>query len=998
MDSLKTLTLSFDDSAQAWLPDSRSSTTGESSSSAHAQALAAASPLAGATGFDDLIFGTEGDDTIDALAGNDTVLGLGGNDKLSGGDGNDTLYGAAGNDVLTGGDGVDTLDGGDGLDTLSGGNGNDTMAGGLGADILTGDGGNDLIFAGDGNDFIDGGPGDDYVFGGDGADTILGGDGNDTVQAGAGDDTIDGGAGNDIIAGEDGKDTLDGGGGADQVYAGPGDDVLVYAPASAASGRALYDGGAGTDTLRLVLTDAQLVDPAIKADLSACAGFMNSHLDPVSVGGTTFTFSSFGLDIRNTEQLMVNGVVYQGDRAKVYIDPTAPSGGNGSLLQPLNSWHDVAWAPNTDYLQKADTVAHESFSVSVLGSAAATVTLGSYGHIDDGGDRHRPEIVGAVTFDGASYVSMQGLKISGAPYGAVTITHGANHITVHDNEISDSQAGVLILASTGGNNRIDGNVIHNNAGQGVGLAGGVAGAGDVVSYNSVFANGFHGIEVSANYATIEYNEVALNGNGAPGTSGIHTYASSPTDDAAHDLTIRLNVVYGSQENFGPDGNGIELDHWTRQVDLYENVLFGNDGQGFVAFQSQDWRFYNNTVFDDMLSPAHANYARPTEVFIGAYSLALADQTKNYTFINNTVASAGNFSGSSGHNITAMLVDAPTIFWSRMIADNHYYNANGGDFYNWGFSLDEIWGPGESGHNIDAWNALKQNGPPDTLGGINLLKGDGILTGDGRVDLMQAGGGNDFLFGMAGDDVLIGGGGDDQLDGGAGVDKMIGGRGNDIYIVDNAADRIWEFPDSGTDTVYTTFNYALPAYVENALVQGSAAAGLAGNDEINFLQGNDAGNGMQGGGASDVLLGMGGNDNLFGDTGDDYIDGGAGEDRLQGGPGHDVLVGGSGDDVFVFQQGEDGDAVLDYEGWYALHGDLLEFHGYGPGASLNYTGADGLWRIDYTKDGIARVDHLELVGVTVLSAVDDYVFIDDSAQPNVTFMPVHSDFSSDSLAF
>ncbi len=235
-------------------------------------------------------------------------------------------------------------------------------------------------------------------------------------------------------------------------------------------------------------------------------------------------------------------------------------------------------------------------------------------------------------------------------------------------------------------------------------------------------------------------------------------------------------------------------------------------------------------------------------------------------------------------------------------------------------------------------------------------------------------GDDTLYGGAAGDVLVGGDGDDRLDGGTGADRMIGGRGDDVYIVDSVEDRVWEFPDSGTDTIFSYVSCGLPAFVENAVLQGGASLSLAGNDAVNFLQGNDADNGIQGGGGNDVVFGLGGSDNLLGGGGDDYLDGGAGRDVLQGGAGYDLLTGGAGDDVFLFNQGEETGAVLDYEGWFGLYGDLLQFNGYGTNATLTYTGSDGLWRIDYVLEGAAMVDHLTLVGVTLLSAVDDYVFL------------------------
>lgn len=942
----------------------------------------------------DTLYGEEGSDTLQGDGDADVLYGGGANDELDGGDGGDFLFGEGGDDAATGGIGDDQLYGGDGNDALAGGDGNDYLEGGLGDDSLVGDAGNDtlaggddadVLEGGDGNNVLLGGAGPDALLGGNGIDFAMGGEGDDLIALGADDDSADGGPGHDVVeggpgsdelAGSEGNDTLDGGEGPDRVYAGVGDDVLLYDAAQPATGgaRDLYDGGSGVDTLRIALSDAQLNDRFLQAEIDNLASFAGGHLDPASSSGALYSLGSLNLDVRNIELVEVNGVLRSPGRPTFYIDPDAVEGGNGSLLHPFNSWQDVNWQAGADYLQKAGTSITDSFTVTAQGTAASPITIGSYGGRTDGGPIDRPVLHGSITFDGAAYATIDGLHITDAPDAAVTIRNGATRISVKNSEISNSGIGVWITDGAGVANLVHGNVIHNNSSHGVAitLAGGAQGEETVVSHNSILANGLHGVELNANWVIVDHNEVGDNGAGRIGTSGIHLFSSTSDEDAARHNTVSFNVVYGSKENFGPDGNGIELDHWTKFTEVHNNVLFGNDGQGFVAFRASDFRFFNNAVFDDARSPAHDNFARPTEVFIGSYSIEMVDQSLNYTFHGNTIASAGTFSGSSQVNITSILVDAPTIFFPRNIGANHYYNAEGGDFYRWGFSPSEVWGPGETGNDIDTWNALKQNGDPDFFDGVNMLKGS-ILEGDARIDLMQGTPEADFLFGMGNNDVLIGSDGNDQLDGGAGVDKMIGGRGDDIYIVDHVDDAVMEFPDSGTDTVYTSSDYALGAFVENALLQGNLAAGLAGNELLNFLQGNDATNGLQGNGGNDVLLGLGGNDNLIGGAGDDYIDGGVGSDILQGGAGYDLLLGGADDDVFVFNAGEETAAVLDFEGWYALHGDLLEFHGYGTGSTLTYTGSEGLWRIDYTSAGAPMVEYLTLVGVTVLSPVDDYVF-------------------------
>lgn len=918
----------------------------------------------------DILFGDEGDDYLNGDDDRDVLFGGAGNDLLAGGAGDDELYGQAGTDDLHGDDGDDILDGGPDADRLYGWDDADQLYGGEGDDLLEGGNGADLIFGGTGNDTLNGGADDDDLFGEDGDDRIDGGSGADRVQGGSGNDVIAGGDDDDQIAGGDGADWIDGGSGGDQVYAGAGNDILDFALANDTGSRDLYDGGQGIDVLRLRLTDAQMADGVLQAEISALAGLAGRSLDPASDAGVLFSFARLPLDVRNIEQIEVNGVARASDRAEVYIDPDAPDGGTGSLLSPFNSWFDVEWRPGTSYLQRAGTTSRDSFSVSLQAAEDTHVEIGTYGNVHG----ERATIIGSITFDGAAHVTLRGLHITGAENGAVNLVNGAHHVVVVDNEISDSAIGVWITNGAGVANHIDANLIHNNSSHGVAitLAGGAPGEETVISRNSILSNGDHGVELHANNVIVELNEVAYNGSANVGTSGIHVFSATPDEDAARHNVIRNNVVFGTYENFGPDGNGIELDHWAKDTEVYGNVLYGNSGQGFVAFRASDFRFYGNFVFDNMRSEAHLNFARPTEVFLGSFSVDLPDQVHDFTVHGNVIASSGAFIGSGSANITALLVDAPTIFLTRNIGANHYFNADGGSFYLWGFSPDELWGPGESGADIEAWNALKQNGDPDMVGGVNLLEGS-IVEGDGRIDLLQGTEQDDALSGGEGSDVLIGSDGNDRLEGGDGADVMVGGRGDDVYFVSDPGDLVMEFPDSGTDTVYSWGTYSLPSFVENAVLLGDEAVGLMGNELPNFLQGNETANGIQSGDGDDVVFGRGGDDYLSGGEGADYLDGGAGNDVLEGGNGHDMLVGGAGEDVFVLRRGEQHGAILDFEGWYALYGDLLLLDGYGADASLTYSGHDGVWQIRHTLDGFEMIEQFTLVGVTLLSGVD-YQFV------------------------
>lgn len=135
---------------------------------------------------------------------------------------------------------------------------------------------------------------------------------------------------------------------------------------------------------------------------------------------------------------------------------------------------------------------------------------------------------------------------------------------------------------------------------------------------------------------------------------------------------------------------------------------------------------------------------------------------------------------------------------------------------------------------------------------DLIQGDPAGFLPGAANLIDAGGGNDTVYGGYGTDTLRGGDGDDLIRG-SGVPAGPG-AGGEVMALQDQADRI---------------------------------EGGAGND-ILF-----------GDGGNDTLLGGVGNDLLVGGAGDDRLQGGEGMDTLRGGIGADRLSGGAGADHFVF---------------------------------------------------------------------------------------------------
>ncbi len=142
-------------------------------------------------------------------------------------------------------------------------------------------------------------------------------------------------------------------------------------------------------------------------------------------------------------------------------------------------------------------------------------------------------------------------------------------------------------------------------------------------------------------------------------------------------------------------------------------------------------------------------------------------------------------------------------------------------------------------------------PPPIVGlTLNGTKAANVLTGSEMED---------FLYGNAGNDTLHALGGSDLLDGGAGNDKMYGGAGDDTYVVQAAADKVYENADEGTDTILASVTYTLPDNVENLPLTGTGNINGTGNALDNVITGNAKNN---------VLAGL---------AGADILDGGAGVD-------------------------------------------------------------------------------------------------------------------------
>ncbi|MDJ0946478.1 MAG: Ig-like domain-containing protein [Kiloniellales bacterium] len=343
--------------------------------------------LIDANGGDDLVHGSDSGETIQGDDGHDRLYGHGGDDKIDGGRGRDYIDGGAGDDELRGGRDVDVIHGGAGDDTIlhnAREDWRDEVHGGEGYDSLVNVGWRNMKLENFGPDNsieridgrwrdVDGTNGDNVL---DFSETEL--HRVRKIDAEDGDDRVTGSAGRETIEGDDGNDIIDAGAGSDKVYAGRDDDVVIHRASENQGSRDYYDGGRGTDTLRLVVSREQYESEAFQADLARYEDFLDDNSRPWSKWGRSFEFETMDLKVRNFE------------RVEVVIEEEEP-GENTPPVAEDDSF--VAQEGNTmsgDLMVNDHDPDGHSLSVTEINGSAVTdgqeVTLGSGALLTIGAD------------------------------------------------------------------------------------------------------------------------------------------------------------------------------------------------------------------------------------------------------------------------------------------------------------------------------------------------------------------------------------------------------------------------------------------------------------------------------------------------------------------------------------------------------------------------------------------------------------------------------------
>jgi Ca2+-binding RTX toxin-like protein len=891
-----------------------------------------AAPFTGTgNALDNDITGGAGNDRLDGGAGNDTLRGNGGEDTLTGGAGNDALYVGAGNATVDGGTDTDTLylaraqgaytivRTGTAEATLTGPDGQ--VIGVKNVERFVFDGGAPVEWATMTADVA--GPGSQRIVGTSLADTVDGGAGDDTLVGGAGDDTymidslgdvIEETADNGIdtalvsigtrnatyvlganvenaiitstaavnLTGNELDNALTGNGAANTLIGGAGDDTL-----DGGAGADRLEGGAGDDTYVVDVAGDKVIETA------------GNGRDTVLTGVATWTLDA------NIENLRYTGT------AKATLTGNAEAneivnGDGGGKLSGLAGNDTLVGGSGADSLAggDGDDVLRAGGGADTLDGGAGTDTAVLDGDraawtVTRTADREVQLVNGAtkvIARDVEDFTFADGTVAFGVLAASTTRTAWSDSLTgTTGNDTIDGLAGADTMAGLAG----DDTYVVDNLGDVVVEA--ADGGTDTVQVAIATANAAYVLADNVEHATVTSKAaVGVTGNGAAnaltGNAAANTLAGLDGNDtldgaAGNDV---LDGGNGDDSLVGGLGND-KLDGGAGN-----DLLDGGAGNDTMAGGAGD-DVYIVDAAGDRVTELAGEGNDTVRTSLASYTLGAELERLVYT-------GSAAFTGTGNALANAIEGGAKNDKLSGGAGDDTLSGHGGSDTLDGGDGDDTVVMDGaRAAYTVEVTateTLLTANGAKTVLKNVET-----VAFADTTLSLA------DLLEGIAtgGNDALTGTGGADTLDGKGGADTMTGLAGDDLYLVDNAGDRVVEAADGGTDTVRIAFatanqTYMLDAHVENAIVTNTVATHITGNGGDNTLTGNGGANTLAGGDGNDSLYGMAGNDRLEGGAGDDLLDGGAGNDTLAGGAGDDVYVVDSKTDTVTELAGEGSDTV------------------------------------------------------------------------------------------
>lgn len=319
----------------------------------------------------------------------------------------------------------------------------------------------------------------------------------------------------------------------------------------------------------------------------------------------------------------------------------------------------------------------------------------------------RPEEPGTVTFnnsivfEGAAHVVLTGVEVSRARHSGVILRHGSEAITVEGVTVRNSGLGIWIGDGAGASHRLIGNTLTGNRTHGIAIdeLNAAPGAETLIEGNVVTDNGMHGMEIDGSHYIVLRNRVHRSGRQLSGCSGIHTFCRTPDRPFGKHNVIAFNIVSGTQETTGQDGNGIQADQWCDDNLIAFNICFDNDGAGVNLFDASRTGVFHNTLVGNMIDSG-GRHAYKAEVSLASDFTREMERPEGNRILNNILS-------ATNPEAVAVFVEATAASRPQEIGNNLLHHARGGLLAHW---APTNW----RGVSISEWNALA-GGVPDLAG-------------------------------------------------------------------------------------------------------------------------------------------------------------------------------------------------------------------------------------------------------------------------------------------
>jgi serralysin len=884
-----------------------------------------------------------------------------------------TRIGTEANDTLTGKGTNDSLIGNGGNDTLNGGAGDDDMSGGDGDDVYIVDSVGDQIFE------------DDSIQGSSGNDSIrtslssysLGGVGLEFIEnlsfTGIGAASLTGNLLNNLLAGGKGADTLNGGTGLDTLRGGAGNDTLIHdgditPPAQQGDPTKIFDGGTGTDTLRVTNTVGSTFFP-----VSLNNAFLSS-IEKISFGSVASTTMQVQVDFFQLGGgLSKNAELIGGAGTDKFLVLALTSGSYTLSSFTLTNWTtDFANPGTSDAVILSGATSGQNYTLRAAASHDGLQVLGG----NDGDD---------MLIGGNSNEVLAGNA------GADTLTPGDGNDTMEggtgaDVYVVDGDGVKVITGFTVGTDLIDLRETGVDSFDNLAPFMFVSGGNTVLQK---FTNGVATTYTFQGVTNLGASDFIFSTSTAPrsetGTGGIDVLAGSGGND-------KVQGLGGNDTMFGLNGND------TLDGGLGNDSMFGGAGDdSYIIDVTGDLAFEDVGAGTDTIRTSLATYSLASLgnienlTYTGSSAAALTGNSGNNSLMggsgadtlnggggadtlnggngNDTLVRSGDttsgmlFNGGSGTDTLSIsntvlsgtiyntiLANASVSSIERIIFDSVTTNTvfqiavlAGQIGPGIAFGTELVGGAGLDNFVVIASSPDTYRLPSFTL--TNWTTGSTAATSDvvrldaasssgsytlfaaGRHDgiqVLNGSNGNDKLFGGLSNELLNGGNGADTLDPEDGNDTMTGGGGSDIFVVDgNGTKLITDFTD-GTDCIdlsetgFDNFASIVPYLSEvngNAVLSASPdgvltsytlqGVSLASLSAADFIFSTEnVAGSVSGTSASELINARAGSDIIFGLGGNDTINGFGGADTIDGGAGNDRLVGGAGNDIYILNSGND----------------------------------------------------------------------------------------------